>query len=140
MPVALITGASAGLGLALTRALAGQGWTLVIDARGEDALRQAAGETGAPAIAGDIADPAHRAELAATAGTKLDLLVNNASLLGPSPQPKLGGYPLDELAAVYRVDVFAPLALSQLVLPALIAAKGTIINVSSDAAVEAYEG
>ncbi|MFD8493198.1 SDR family NAD(P)-dependent oxidoreductase [Amycolatopsis sp. NPDC059657] len=140
MPVALITGASAGLGLALTRALAVQGWTLVIDARGEDALRRVAEETGAHAIAGDIADPAHRAELAAAAGPELDLLVNNASLLGPSPQPKLGGYPLDELAAVYRVDVFAPLALSQLVLPALIAAKGTIINVSSDAAVEAYEG
>ncbi|SDY86160.1 Short-chain dehydrogenase [Amycolatopsis xylanica] len=140
MPVALITGASAGLGLALTRALSGQGWTLVIDARGEDALRRVAEETGARAIAGDIADPAHRAELATAAGPELDLLVNNASTLGPSPLPKLGGYPLDELAAVYRVDVFAPLALSQLVLPALIAAKGTIINVSSDAAVEAYEG
>ncbi|HEV7974556.1 SDR family NAD(P)-dependent oxidoreductase [Amycolatopsis sp.] len=141
MPVALITGASAGLGLALAKALAGRGWSLVIDARGEEALSRAHAElaklTDVVAIPGDVADPAHRRELAAAAG-KLDLLVNNASALGPSPLPRLADYPLDEWEHVYRVDVLAPLGLIQATLPAL--AGGIVVNVSSDAAVEAYEG
>jgi NAD(P)-dependent dehydrogenase (short-subunit alcohol dehydrogenase family) len=145
-PVALVTGASAGLGLALARGLAARGWALIIDARGADALADAAellsAETAVIRLTGDVTDPEHRAELAgAVAGLgRLDLLVNNASYLGPSPQPPLAGYPLDELRRVYEVDVIAPLALIQLLLPELTAAGGIVINVSSDAAVEAYEG
>ncbi|MDT7726255.1 MAG: hypothetical protein QOI21_2831 [Actinomycetota bacterium] len=141
MPVALITGGSAGLGLALAKALAGRGWSLVIDARSEDALSRAHAELAAltevVAIPGDVTDPAHRRELADAAG-RLDLLVNNASALGPSPLPRLAQYPLDEWERVYRVDVLAPLGLIQATLPAL--AGGIVVNISSDAAVEAYEG
>jgi NAD(P)-dependent dehydrogenase (short-subunit alcohol dehydrogenase family) len=141
MPVALITGASAGLGLALARALAERGWSLIIDARGEDALRRVhaelAARTDVVAIPGDVADPAHRRDLAAAAD-RVDLLVNNASALGPSPLPKLADYPLDEWERVYRVDVLAPLGLIQATLTAL--GGGIVVNISSDAAVEAYEG
>lgn len=144
MPVALITGASAGLGLALATALAERDWNLIIDARGGAELQAAARQLGARAVArtGDVADPAHRRELAETAagfGT-LDLLVNNASALGPSPLPALAGYPLDDLEIVYRVNVLASLGLVQLTLPLIVAAAGTIVNISSDAAVEAYPG
>jgi NAD(P)-dependent dehydrogenase (short-subunit alcohol dehydrogenase family) len=143
MSVALITGASAGLGFAVARALAERGWKLVIDARGEEALGRArdelAAHTEVVAIPGDVADPAHRHELAAAA-EPLDLLVNNASELGPSPQPRLADYPLSAWDAVYRVNVLAPLGLIQLALPALTAARGTVVNISSDAAIEAYEG
>jgi NAD(P)-dependent dehydrogenase (short-subunit alcohol dehydrogenase family) len=137
---ALITGGSRGLGRALARALTDRGWRVVIDGRDADRLRPAAQELGTEAIAGDVADPAHRVALAAAVGPRLDLLVNNASVLGPSPQPTLEHYPLDVLAEVYRVNTFAPLALCQLLLPALRAANGRIVNVSSDAAVEAYPG
>ena len=145
-PVALITGASAGLGLALAHGLAARGWALVIDARGADALKDAADALAASTevipLAGDVTDPVHRAELAAAvAGLgRLDLLVNNASHLGPSPQPALAEYELDELRRVYEVDVFAPIALIQQVLPALRESEGVIIDISSDAAVEPYEG
>jgi NAD(P)-dependent dehydrogenase (short-subunit alcohol dehydrogenase family) len=142
MPVALITGGSRGLGLAVARALAERGWSLVVDARGARALEAAAGNLpNAVAIPGDVADPGHREELAAAVARigRLDLLCNNASHLGPSPQPALAEYPLDELRRVYEVDVFAPLALTQLVLP-LLAERAVIVNVSSDAAVEAYAG
>lgn len=145
-PVALITGASAGLGLALAHGLAARGWALVIDARGADALKDAADALAASTevipLAGDVTDPVHRAELAAAvAGLgRLDLLVNNASHLGPSPQPALAEYDLDELRRVYEVDVIAPIALIQQVLPALRESEGTIIDISSDAAVEPYEG
>jgi NAD(P)-dependent dehydrogenase (short-subunit alcohol dehydrogenase family) len=143
MPTAIITGASRGLGLALARALAQRGWALAIDARSTHDLERAARELGAvtdvTAIAGDVADPAHRRALVRAAGDEIDLLVNNASLLGPSPQPVLAEYPLDVLARVYAVNVIAPLALAQLVLPRL-PEGGRIINVTSDAAVELYEG
>ncbi|WP_328989707.1 SDR family oxidoreductase [Kribbella sp. NBC_01245] len=145
-PVALITGASAGLGLALAHGLAARGWALVIDARGADALKDAADALAASTevipLAGDVTDPVHRAELAAAvAGLgRLDLLVNNASHLGPSPQPTLAEYDLSELRRVYEVDVFAPIALIQQVLPALRESEGVIIDISSDAAVEPYEG
>ncbi|WP_410621451.1 SDR family NAD(P)-dependent oxidoreductase [Amycolatopsis sp. cmx-8-4] len=140
MPVALITGASAGLGKALAAALVSRKWTVVGDGRDAAALTAAAREAGFTPVPGDVADPDHRAALAATVGSGLDLLVNNAGTLGVSPLPPLSRYPLAELENVYRVNVFAPLALTQLLLPALTKAGGTIVDVSSDAAVEAYEG
>jgi NAD(P)-dependent dehydrogenase (short-subunit alcohol dehydrogenase family) len=143
MPLAIVTGASRGLGLALARALADRGWALVLDARGAsdlEAVQRELGErTEVTAIAGDVADPDHRRELVAAAGEKIDLLVNNASALGPSPQPALAQYPPAELERVYRVNVFAPLALVQLALPRLVDG-ARIINITSDAAVEPYEG
>jgi NAD(P)-dependent dehydrogenase (short-subunit alcohol dehydrogenase family) len=143
MPVGIITGASRGLGLALARVLARDGWRLVVDARGASELELAARELGrlgdVVALAGDVSDPWHRAALAEAAGDRLDLLVNNASLLGPSPQPALGVYPLDELEHVYRVNVLSPLALVQLALPRL-GDGARVINVTSDAAIEPYPG
>jgi NAD(P)-dependent dehydrogenase (short-subunit alcohol dehydrogenase family) len=143
MPTAIVTGASRGLGLALAGALSADGWRLVIDARGAAALQHAAGELRSPApivaLPGDVADPAHRRALVDAAGAPIDLLVNNASVLGPSPQPALADYPLDVLEHVYRVNALAPLALAQLVLPRL-SAGGCIVNVTSDAAVEPYPG
>jgi NAD(P)-dependent dehydrogenase (short-subunit alcohol dehydrogenase family) len=143
MPTAIVTGASRGLGLALARALAQTGWRIVIDARGAEALERARVELAerneVVAVAGDVADPAHRTELVAAAGPSLDLLVNNASLLGPSPQPPLADYPLDVLERVYAVNTIAPLALVQLALP-LMAPGGRIVNVTSDAGVEPYAG
>ncbi|NUR96785.1 MAG: SDR family oxidoreductase, partial [Kribbellaceae bacterium] len=142
---ALITGASAGLGLALAHGLADRGWALVIDARGAEALKDAADaladRTDVVPLAGDVTDPEHRADLldAITELGRLDLLVNNASYLGPSPLQPLAVADLDELRRVYEVDVLAPIALTQLLLPALTAASGVLINISSDAAVEAYE-
>jgi NAD(P)-dependent dehydrogenase (short-subunit alcohol dehydrogenase family) len=146
MDIALITGASRGLGLALAQELAERGQGLVIDARGAEALEEArsalAERTTVTAIAGDVADPDHRAELVAAAARMGDLrlLVNNASLLGPSPQPELGSYPLEVLDAVYRVNTLAPLGLIQLALPALRQHAGTVLNITSDAAVENYAG
>ena len=149
MPVALITGASRGFGRALAADLARDGWDLVIDARNETALDVAARELSATApearvtaIAGDIADAAHRERLVAASRALggLDLLVNNASVLGPSPQPTLDAYPLDVLEAVFRVNVVAPLGLVQQALPLLIESSGTIVDITSDAAVEGYEG
>jgi NAD(P)-dependent dehydrogenase (short-subunit alcohol dehydrogenase family) len=140
---AVITGASRGLGLALARALADHGWRLVVDARGADALelarRDLAERTDVVAIAGDVADAWHRAALIDAAGGRIDALVNNASVLGPSPQPALADYPLAVLDDVLRVNTLAPLALVQAALPAL-PDGARVVNVTSDAAVEAYEG
>jgi NAD(P)-dependent dehydrogenase (short-subunit alcohol dehydrogenase family) len=142
-PVAIVTGASRGLGLALARELAARGWRLAVDARGADALERARAELAArttvDALAGGVSDPRHRAALVTAAGDRVDLLVNNASRLGPSPQPPLHAYPLDELERVYAVNVIAPLALAQLALP-LMEEGAMILNVTSDAAVEVYEG
>jgi NAD(P)-dependent dehydrogenase (short-subunit alcohol dehydrogenase family) len=149
MPVAMITGASRGFGRALAEDLARDGWDLVVDARNETALHAAAAELAAiaptvriRAIPGDIANGEHRKELVAAAGElgSLQLLVNNASELGPSPQPTLDAYPLDTLAEVFRTNVLAPLGLVQEALPLLIATRGTIVDITSDAAVEGYEG
>jgi NAD(P)-dependent dehydrogenase (short-subunit alcohol dehydrogenase family) len=143
MTTALVTGASRGLGLALSRELASRGWRLVIDARGADELAAARAElahlTDVVAVPGDVADEKHRRALIDAAGAELDLLVNNASILGPSPLPALASYPLEKLEEVYRVNALAPLRLVQLALPRL-AAGGRILNVTSDAATEAYEG
>jgi len=142
---ALITGASRGLGLALARRLAEDGWTLIIDARGEEGLETARAElaklTKVTAIAGNVMDPEHRRELAGAAreARGIDALVNNASILGPSPQPNLLDYPLGILEQVYRTNVFAPLALIQAVRDDL-RPGARIVNVTSDAAVEPYEG
>src|SRR6478672_2493040 len=111
MRTALITGASRGLGRALARALAERGWRLVIDARGVTELQEIATElsarTDVVAVAGDVADETHRRALVdAAGGGRLDLLVNNASVLGPSPQPRLAQYDLDTLRQVYEVNVF----------------------------------
>ena len=144
--VAIVTGASRGLGLALATALARDRWSLVIDARGAEALDQAANalsaHTTVVAIAGDVSDPEHRSRLVAAASELggLDLLVNNASVLGPSPQPNLAEYPLAVLTTVFAVNVTGPLGMIQEALPLLRASGGTIVNVTSDAAVESYEG
>jgi NAD(P)-dependent dehydrogenase (short-subunit alcohol dehydrogenase family) len=137
---AIVTGASRGLGLALARALAERGWRLVIDARGADALDAARADLGdVVAVPGDVGDEQHRRSLVAAAGDRIDLVVNNASVLGPSPLPALAAYPLPALEEVYRVNVLGPLGLIQAALP-LMPEGGRIVNVSSDAAVEPYEG
>ena len=139
-PTALITGASKGLGRALAGALAARGWRLVVDARAPGSL--AAELPGTAVVAGDVTDPGHRGALAAAVDTlgRLDLLVNNASDLGPSPLPALARYPLEALRRVYETDVVAPLALIQMMAPRLRAARGIVVNVSSDAAAEPYPG
>ncbi|WP_328404390.1 SDR family NAD(P)-dependent oxidoreductase [Nocardia sp. NBC_00403] len=140
-PTALITGASAGFGLALTRSLVGRGWQVIGTARRADRLERVRAELGDAVLAvpGDITDPAHRAELADIARRigYLDLVVNNASRLGPSPMPRLADYPLDELERVYRTNVIAPLAILQFALP-LLGSAGVAIDISSDAGVEPY--
>jgi NAD(P)-dependent dehydrogenase (short-subunit alcohol dehydrogenase family) len=134
----IVTGASRGLGLALTRALVERGWRVVVDARDAGALSQA--WPNAPSdvlIPGDVADPDHRRRLIEAAGEPIDLVVNNASSLGPTPQPALGDYPLEDLRRVYEVNVLAPLALVQLALPRL-SDGARIVNITSDAAFEPY--
>jgi NAD(P)-dependent dehydrogenase (short-subunit alcohol dehydrogenase family) len=146
MPLAVVTGASRGLGRALTLALAERGWSLVVDGRDPSTLAAAsdalhgAGSPAVHAIPGDVADPEHRERLVAAAQQlgDVDLLVNNASHLGPSPQPALADYPLAELQRVYSVNTLAPVALTQALLPRLLAAGGRVVNVTSDAAVEPY--
>src|SRR5438067_1019965 len=131
---ALITGVSRGFGRALAEDLVAEGWRVIGDARGGDL------PAGVIGVVGDVTDPDHRQDLVAATGGRLDLLVNNAGALGPSPQPHLREYPVDHLAAVYDANVFAPLALTQLALPLLHETGGTVVNITSDAAIEPYEG
>lgn len=145
--VALITGASRGLGYTLAEFLALQGWALIVDARDDVGLRSAHERlqvTDAPvyAVQGDVTDERHRQELVAAAGRlgRLDLLVNNASELGTSPLPPLAEYPLDVLRRVLEVNVVAPLALIQSCLPLLKASEGLVVNITSDAARGGYPG
>ncbi|MBA3743918.1 SDR family oxidoreductase [Sporichthya sp.] len=141
-PRAVVTGGTRGLGLALTRELTARGWHVVIN--GRDAAVLAAAVAGLPrpervtAIAGDVADPIHRSALVEAAGPRLDLLVNNASVLGAVPMPGLADYPLTDLEHAFAVNTVAPLRLVQLLLPALRRSGGRVVNLSSDAAVSAY--
>jgi NAD(P)-dependent dehydrogenase (short-subunit alcohol dehydrogenase family) len=146
MKKALVTGASRGLGRALASGLAAAGYALVIDARNEQALHRAADGIRAEvpgadvtALPGDVTDPAHRAVLRAVAG-EIDLLVNNAGTLGATPLPALADYPVEELRAAFEANVIAPIALTQLFLPALRERGGAVLNVTSDAAIEPYAG
>jgi NAD(P)-dependent dehydrogenase (short-subunit alcohol dehydrogenase family) len=150
MPVAIITGASKGLGKALATGLASAGWSLVLDARGQSELAAVATEIGAlasdgarvRAVAGDVTDPGHRRVLAAAAQALggLDLLVNNASTLGESPLPRAADLSPAVLRRVVEVNTIAPLALIQEVLPLLRRSAGPrILNVTSDASVEHYD-
>jgi NAD(P)-dependent dehydrogenase (short-subunit alcohol dehydrogenase family) len=142
MPVAILTGASKGLGLALARALAERQWSLVVDARDAAALSEAVGLLpGVTAVPGDIAEASHRDALIAAARRlgRLDLVVNNASTLGTSPLPRLDALPLDTYRRILEVNVVAPLALVQAALPLLRATGGRIVNITSDAGVEGYE-
>lgn len=148
MPTALITGASRGLGHATARALAHRGWAVIVDARDGTALQRVVDDWGpvdgeVAVVPGDVASPEHRSELAEAVvarGGRLDLLLNNASTLGPSPLPPLAELSTDALRELLDVNVVAPLALAQLLLPHLRTTGSAVIDVSSDAAVEAYAG
>jgi len=144
--VALITGASKGLGLEIARLYADRGARLVIAARGAEALQRTAAElrrkTELVTLAADVSEEAERlVEVGLDRFGRIDVLVNNASELGPSPMPELDSLPWHEMERILRVNVLAPLHLTQLVLPQMRArGTGVIINVTSDAGVEAYAG
>jgi NAD(P)-dependent dehydrogenase (short-subunit alcohol dehydrogenase family) len=146
MSVAIVTGGSRGLGKALTEGLLARGWTVVTDARHPADLQVLTNELGGPdrllTIAGDVTDEEHLEALVAEARAhgRLDLVVNNAGGLGPSPLPHLADYPLDALAELFAVNVVAPLRLIQLALPMLRESGGAVIDITSDAARGAYEG
>jgi NAD(P)-dependent dehydrogenase (short-subunit alcohol dehydrogenase family) len=148
MSTAIVTGASHGFGRAVAEELARAGWDLVVDARDRADLAAAAaaidelGTGVVVAIDGDVTDQLHAERLVEAASVRggFSLLVNNASMLGPSPQPFLAAYPIDVLVDVVAVNVLAPLRLIGLSLPHLRQTGGTVVNVTSDAAVEAYEG
>ena len=145
--VALITGASRGLGKVIAGFLAAQNFELILTARGAEALTAAAAEIQSyggqiVALPGDVSKGAHQQALADVVAKRgrLDLLINNASILGPSPQPALATYPLETLEQVFAVNTLAPLALVQTLLPWLTEAQGLVVNLSSDAAVGGYPG
>lgn len=143
--VAVVTGGSQGLGLALADALIRDGWAVVIDARRRDRLRTAVDRLEAHGTAigvpGDITNARHRAEIARAASAlgAVHLVVNNASTLGASPLPRLLDIDPGALLRTFDVNVIAPIALLQ-ALDGALAPGATVVNVSSDAGVEAYEG
>jgi NAD(P)-dependent dehydrogenase (short-subunit alcohol dehydrogenase family) len=145
--VAVVTGASQGLGFALAAALVGAGWSIVVDARRADRLeravatfRRASPSATVIGIAGDVTDPAHRKALSRAASTlgPVGLLVNNASTLGTSPLARLDGIDPDIFRSIFDVNVVAPIALVGELADHL-APGATILNITSDAGVEAYE-
>ena len=140
--VALVTGGSAGLGVALARALDARGWQVVTDARDGDRLREAYTGTTVRSVAGDVTDPRHRQTLVETIRTlgRLDLLVHNASALGPSPLVPITELGADRFAQLWATNVEAPRALTSALLPLLVDSAGAVLSISSDAAVEHYEG
>jgi NAD(P)-dependent dehydrogenase (short-subunit alcohol dehydrogenase family) len=145
--IALITGASKGLGFVLADFLATRGYHVILTARHEDQLEAAAGQIGVgqPAITtltGDVTDPDHRRQILESVRQygRLDILVNNASTLGPLPMPDLTSYPLEGLRRAFEVNTLAPVALVQLLQPFLATGQGLVVNLSSDAAVGAYQG
>jgi NAD(P)-dependent dehydrogenase (short-subunit alcohol dehydrogenase family) len=141
--IAIVTGASRGLGLALTQTLTAAGWSVIADGRDADDLRAAtAGRPGVTVVPGDVTDAGHRAELIAAADRlgRLDLLVNNAGALGPSPLPAVAELPLSALRQIFETNTVAPLALTQLALPRLRRSRGAVVDITSDAAVQAYAG
>jgi NAD(P)-dependent dehydrogenase (short-subunit alcohol dehydrogenase family) len=142
MSVALITGGSAGLGRALAHALADEGWRVIVDARDADRLAAATDRPEIVAVPGDLADDWHRGAIVAAVERegRLDLLVHNASTLGPVPMPRLDAATLHDFEQVWRVNMGAPLALTADLLPRLRASRGTLLSISSDAGVEHYEG
>lgn len=142
MPTAVVTGSTQGLGRALATALVEQGWDIVITARTRSDVEESASALGGQvraALVGDVADPAHRDAVVAAAGERLDLLVHNASTLGPTPLRPVGDVETDALARVLQVNVLAPHALTRALRPALARAGGAVVAVSSDAAREPYE-
>ncbi len=146
MPVALVTGGSAGLGRALAHALADDGWTVVVDGRDPARLAEAADRPGIVPVPGDVTDADHRAALVAAVRARgsLDLLVHNASTLGPLGRdtwlPELGSVTVDDLQHVWRTNLGAPLVLTTQLLDDLVASRGVLVGISSDAAVEHYPG
>lgn len=142
---ALVTGASRGLGRALARGLAARGWNLILTARDTERLRtvrdELASVTHVAALAGDVIDPEHRKDLTTLARghAGLDAIVNNAGILGPSPQPALLDYPLETLVEVFLANALAPLAILQDLRTAL-KPGGRIVNVTSDAGITPYQG
>ena len=142
MSVALVTGGSAGLGRALAHALAADGWTVVVDGRDPERLAAVRDRPGILTLAGDVTDEWHRAALLAAVEQqgRLDLLVHNASTLGPTPLPRLDETTTADAREVWETNVVAPLALTGDLLPLLVAARGTLVSISSDAAVEHYPG
>jgi NAD(P)-dependent dehydrogenase (short-subunit alcohol dehydrogenase family) len=142
MSVALVTGGSAGLGRALAHALAADGWTVVVDGRDLERLAGMRDRRGILTLAGDVTDEWHRASLLAAVEQqgRLDLLVHNASTLGPTPLPRLDETTTAEARDVWETNVVAPLALTGDLLPLLVASHGTLMSVSSDAAVGHYPG
>jgi NAD(P)-dependent dehydrogenase (short-subunit alcohol dehydrogenase family) len=139
--VALVTGGTAGLGLALTRALAAEGWRVITDGRSAERIAAAALPETVVVVQGDVTDADHRAALVAAvaAAGRLDLLVHNASTLGPLPMRPLAEASIADLQQVWRTNIGAPLVLTGELLPWLRQADGVVLSLSSDAAVNHYE-
>lgn len=139
--MAVVTGGTAGLGLALVRGLVAEGWAVVTDGRSEGRFKEASFPEAVIPVVGDVTDAEHRAALVATVRElgRLDLLVHNASTLGPLPMRPLADVSVGDLQEVWRTNVGAPLVLTGELLPWLRESAGIVLSISSDAAVEHYE-